>query len=125
MFITKKKHKDTTAFGTEYYASPEQYGFRQTDFRSDLYSLGKVLSVIYEHMQENKKIKDLINGLTNIDFTKRYDYNKINSYFNKTYIPSTNFKQNNVEFFLPYFHFTNKHALNVLLNAFSWFFLFS
>lgn len=35
--------KDTQLFGTEGYASPEQYGFSQTTNLSDVYSLGKTL----------------------------------------------------------------------------------
>lgn len=35
--------KDTTSLGTWGYASPEQYGFAQTDARSDVYSIGRVL----------------------------------------------------------------------------------
>lgn len=35
--------KDTQLFGTEGYASPEQYGFSQTTNMSDVYSLGKTL----------------------------------------------------------------------------------
>lgn len=34
---------DTTHFGTRRYAPPEQFGFGQTDVRSDIYALGKVL----------------------------------------------------------------------------------
>lgn len=34
---------DTVCFGTRHYAAPEQYGFSQTDARSDIYSLGVVL----------------------------------------------------------------------------------
>lgn len=34
---------DTKHFGTRPYAPPEQYGFGQTDIRSDVYALGKVL----------------------------------------------------------------------------------
>lgn len=35
--------KDTRVMGTEHFAPPEQYGFRQTDCRSDLYALGMVM----------------------------------------------------------------------------------
>lgn len=35
--------RDTTYFGTRDYAPPEQFGFGQTDVRSDVYAIGKVL----------------------------------------------------------------------------------
>lgn len=35
--------KDTASLGTWGFASPEQYGFAQTDARSDVYSIGRVL----------------------------------------------------------------------------------
>lgn len=34
---------DTVLAGTQFFAAPEQYGFRQTDVRSDIYSFGVVL----------------------------------------------------------------------------------
>lgn len=36
--------RDTTIFGTRGYAPPEQFGYRQTDVRSDVYALGMVLA---------------------------------------------------------------------------------
>lgn len=36
--------RDTVRFGTRSYAPPEQFGFGQTDVRSDIYALGNVLS---------------------------------------------------------------------------------
>lgn len=38
--FSEEKCSDTTPKGTRAYAPPEQYGFRQTDCRADLYSLG-------------------------------------------------------------------------------------
>jgi len=35
--------EDTLCFGTRHYAAPEQYGFAQTDCRSDIYSMGVLL----------------------------------------------------------------------------------
>lgn len=38
------QESDTVVVGTRQYAAPEQYGFQQTDNRSDIYSLGMVLA---------------------------------------------------------------------------------
>lgn len=39
----EKAETDTVRFGTRAYAPPEQYGFGQTDVRSDIYALGGIL----------------------------------------------------------------------------------
>jgi serine/threonine protein kinase len=41
--LKEEATKDTRHLGTRPYAAPEQYGFRQTDVRSDIYSLGVLL----------------------------------------------------------------------------------
>lgn len=46
---------DTRLLGTEKYAAPEQYGFSQTDCRSDIYSLGVVFGMFPEFTSEAKK----------------------------------------------------------------------
>lgn len=38
--------KDTSLYGTEGYAAPEQYGFSQSDYRSDIYAFGITLREI-------------------------------------------------------------------------------
>jgi serine/threonine protein kinase len=40
---SENSQNDTTYFGTESYSPPEQYGFAQTDSRTDIYSLGVVM----------------------------------------------------------------------------------
>ena len=49
---------DTIFFGTPAYAPPEQYGFSQTDARTDIYSLGILLRwLLTGSTKENKNIK--------------------------------------------------------------------
>ena len=43
----ENKAKDTVFFGTEGNAAPEQYGYSQTDVRTDVYGIGKVLEFLY------------------------------------------------------------------------------
>ena len=49
---------DTLFFGTKGYAPPEQYGFAQTDARTDIYSLGVLLRYLLTgSVRENKNIR--------------------------------------------------------------------
>ena len=50
----KIKKRDTTVLGSQGYAAPEQFGFYQTDIRSDIYSLG----VLYHVLLTNKLPRD-------------------------------------------------------------------
>jgi hypothetical protein len=51
--------KDTVYFGTHEYAPPEQYGFAQTDCRTDIYSFGVVVRYWLTGATDNKtKIQD-------------------------------------------------------------------
>jgi serine/threonine protein kinase len=53
--------KDTALFVTEGYAPPEQYGYKQTDCRADIYSLGVLLCFLLTGKQD----LDALDGLPN------------------------------------------------------------
>lgn len=70
--------RDTQVLGTKGYASPEQFGFDQTDCRSDIYSLGILMNVLLtgKHPKEEKslgKLSSIIEKCTYIAAEKRYD----------------------------------------------------
>ena len=64
------QNKDTRLLGTEGYAAPEQYGFSETDFRADIYSVGVTLKELCKG--EVGPLKRAINGCTEFDPKKRY-----------------------------------------------------
>ncbi|MGN0636775.1 MAG: serine/threonine-protein kinase [Huintestinicola sp.] len=63
---------DTRYLGTEGFAPPEQYGFSQTDKRSDIYALGKTLECIFGSLAFDKKYRDMISKCTRLDPENRY-----------------------------------------------------
>lgn len=71
------ENMDTTLLGTKGYASPEQFGFDQTDCRSDIYAMGVMMNVLTtgKHIKEelnNNLLKDIIKKCTNISADERY-----------------------------------------------------
>ena len=52
----KEAASDTVISGTEGFAPPEQYGFMQTDIRSDIYSFGVVLSWLLTGKEQSMKL---------------------------------------------------------------------
>lgn len=62
--------KDTSLFGTVGYAPPEQYGFSQSDFKSDIYAIGITIKEIAERTN-NKRYNRLIQRCTEFDPIRR------------------------------------------------------
>ena len=54
-FYKAEGDSDTRLLGTEKYAPPEQYGFSQTDCRSDIYSMGVVFEKFTVFMSKERK----------------------------------------------------------------------
>jgi len=50
--------KDTTLLGTQNFAAPEQYGFSQSDIRTDIYGLGVTMNFLLTGKYPNEKITD-------------------------------------------------------------------
>ncbi|WMJ81759.1 serine/threonine-protein kinase [Clostridium sp. MB40-C1] len=73
---------DTVIMGTQEYASPEQFGFSQTDCRSDIYSMGVLMNVLttgnYPKYHKNDgTLKDIIKKCTKILPEHRYQSIKL------------------------------------------------
>ncbi len=74
----KQQTSDTTILGTPGYAAPEQFGFTQTDERSDIYSFGVLLCKMFtgvlpnEALPKRYRLRKIIKKCTAIDANKRY-----------------------------------------------------
>jgi len=72
------KKKDTVFFGTEGSAAPEQYGYAQTDVRTDVFGIGKIAEYLYEEYQvgydplTEKRMQRIIKKATAFDPADRY-----------------------------------------------------
>ena len=70
--------KDTRMFGTAGYASPEHFGFGQTDPRSDIYSVGVLMNYLLtgympSERRYNGSLTPVIQRCLEVDAEKRYD----------------------------------------------------
>lgn len=72
------KKRDTVLLGTQNYASPEHYGYQETTYKSDMYSLGRVLL----DLELANEFSSVIETCLQINPNDRYeDYNQlINEY---------------------------------------------
>lgn len=72
----EEQHSDTVLLGTREYAAPEQFGYAQTDARSDVYSMGIVFAELLAKSEASKRVSDKIQKViersTMFDPEKRY-----------------------------------------------------
>ena len=72
------KTKDTTILGTVGFAAPEQYGFSQTNEKSDIYAVGVLLNILLtgklpnEQSPANVRLNMIIKKATHINPEARY-----------------------------------------------------
>lgn len=72
-YKAEKNTSDTRLLGTVEYAAPEQFGYSQTDVRSDVYSLGVVFNEIrVEDTPYVKRWKRVVDKCTSFDPNNRY-----------------------------------------------------
>lgn len=64
--------RDTEFLGTEGYAPPEQYGFMQTDSRSDIYAFGVTMEELLGENADKSGFRRIIKRCTQFDPGKRY-----------------------------------------------------
>lgn len=67
--VDMTKAEDTVLMGTKGYAAPEQYGFGQSDVRTDVFALGRLLEQL---CPDNKRYDAIVSKATQIDPGKRF-----------------------------------------------------
>ena len=71
-FYVDNADSDTTKLGTKGYAAPEQYGFQQSDFRTDIYSFGKAFDYLFKTNDIKAGLKRVISKASAFDPNDRY-----------------------------------------------------
>lgn len=107
---------DTELFGTKGFASPEQFGYEQTTYKSDVYSLGKTLSFMYEKsIDKNYDLQKLINKMISFSPRDRPEYESIKKKIKEINLSKedkilkTQVKTENI--YIPYIHSDNDITL--------------
>ncbi len=68
-----EKSKDTFIMGTREFAAPEQYGFSESDVRTDIYGIGATLKYLIEKSGlTSAKLENIVKRATEIDPNNRY-----------------------------------------------------
>ena len=75
--FSEEKKEDTTVKGSRIYAPPEQYGFAQSDFRTDIYSFGITLNELAtghfpEETLSHGILRKIVLNCTEFDPKRRY-----------------------------------------------------
>ena len=73
----ENENRDTELLGTLEYAAPEQFGFRQTDVRTDVYSIGILINVLltgkFPRVEKCKgQLQSIVEKCINLDPKERY-----------------------------------------------------
>lgn len=76
--FSKEKKSDTNILGTPGYAAPEQFGFSQSDARTDIYAIGVLLNVMLTgYLPNEREVKGAlgktIKKCIEIDYRHRYE----------------------------------------------------
>ena len=68
-----KAARDTVSMGTKEYAAPEQYGFMESDERSDIYSLGVTIKKLLDITgTKSEKLESFVKKATEMDPINRF-----------------------------------------------------
>lgn len=79
-----ENERDTELYGTMGYAAPEQYGFSQSDCRSDIYSFGVTMKQVLNNRNVSKEITKIVNCCTEFDPLKRpQNVDEIKKYYDR------------------------------------------
>lgn len=70
--VVADQSKDTRMMGTASYAAPEQFGFGQSDGRTDIYGIGRLMQELLPETDRSQKLKEIINKCTNLEPKNRY-----------------------------------------------------
>ena len=78
-FVQQKQNQDTQLLGSYGYAAPEQYGFGQSDARTDIYALGVLWNVMLTGQHPQQQLYQgyetkLIQKATHMDPKQRYQH---------------------------------------------------